>query len=58
MENLLVIIIVALAGAYIVRTFYRRWKGEEDCGCGCSSCDIEATCDDPKKGREEHREIL
>ena len=37
MDNLLVILIVTLAGIYIVRTLYKRLKGQEDCGCGCSS---------------------
>ena len=49
MDNLLVILIVALAGAYIVRRFYKSAKNTG--GCGCSSCDAHETCDEPLKNK-------
>lgn len=45
MEDVVVILIVVLAGAYLGRTLYRRRKGARACGCGCSSCDAAAKCD-------------
>ncbi|MCP4669315.1 MAG: FeoB-associated Cys-rich membrane protein [Deltaproteobacteria bacterium] len=53
MENLLAILIVTSAAAYLVRTFYKRWKEPQDCGCGCSSCNVETTCDEPDKGKSQ-----
>ena len=53
MDNLFVILIVTLAVAYLVRAFYKNWKEPQDCGCGCSSCNIETTCDDPIKGKSQ-----
>jgi len=50
MDNLVVIVIVVLAVAYIVRTFRKRSNRRLGCDCGCSSCDIGPTCD-PTKGR-------
>jgi hypothetical protein len=49
MENLIVILIVVLAGAYIIRTFYRRWNRKEADVCGCSSCDMNTTCSELEK---------
>jgi hypothetical protein len=46
MENILVIVIVVLAGAYIIRRYYRGSKKGLDCGCGCSSCSSETTSED------------
>ncbi|MBW2086843.1 MAG: FeoB-associated Cys-rich membrane protein [Deltaproteobacteria bacterium] len=53
MENLLVILIVFLAGLYIVRTYYKRLRKQGDCGCECSSCDIETTCNEPTKNSSQ-----
>ena len=41
MYNLLVILIVVVAIAYIIRTFYKRLKKKEVGCCGCSSCDTD-----------------
>jgi len=38
MENLIVFIIVATAVGYMVRLFYRQFKGKGGCSPGCS-CD-------------------
>ena len=50
MNNLLVILIVALAGGYIVKRFYKTAKNQAACGCGCNTCETEAT---PGKPRAE-----
>lgn len=41
MYNLLVILIVVVAIAYIIRTFHKRLKKKEVGCCGCSSCDTD-----------------
>ena len=41
MDNLLVILIVIVAGAYSIRSFYKRMKTKQDCCYGCSVCTIE-----------------
>ncbi|MBW1704468.1 MAG: FeoB-associated Cys-rich membrane protein [Deltaproteobacteria bacterium] len=43
MDNLLVILIVIVAIAYIIRTFFKRLKKQEDSCCGCSSCNTDST---------------
>jgi len=43
MDNLLVILIVIVAGAYSIRSFYKRLKTQQGCCCGCSVCTIETT---------------
>jgi len=47
MENLLVILIVALAAGYLVRRFWKSAKEDVICSCGCSSCN-NTTCSDEK----------
>ncbi|MBW1862036.1 MAG: FeoB-associated Cys-rich membrane protein [Deltaproteobacteria bacterium] len=49
MDTLLVILIVGLAGAYLVSRFYRSSKQGVGCGGGCSSCDIGTTCNETEK---------
>jgi len=49
MDNLLVILIIVLAGAYLVRTFYRRSRNKSAPGCGCSSCDVDCTSNDSSR---------
>ena len=49
MEDLLVILIVVLAGAYIARTYYRKWKKKKACGCVCSGCESLNECGVPPK---------
>ena len=48
MDNLLVILIVALAGGYIVKRFYKTAKNQAGCGCGCNTCETEATPGKPR----------
>jgi len=47
MENLLIILIIVLAGVYIIRRFWKSAKGDVSCSCGCSSCN-NTTCSDEK----------
>jgi len=42
MDNLLVILIVIVAGAYSIRGFYKRLKTKQACCYGCSVCTVEA----------------
>ena len=54
MDNILVIMIVILACAFIARTFHRRSKKEGDCSCGCSTCDADITCNEPTKDKPQN----
>ncbi len=47
MYNLLVILIVIVAISYIIRTFYKRLKNQEDSCCECSSCNPDSTLCEP-----------
>jgi hypothetical protein len=49
MENLIVILIVALAGVYLIRRFYKGSKQNVDSVCDCSSCHTKITCPEPAK---------
>lgn len=41
MENLIVTLIVVLAGVYIARMVFKKFRKDGvECGCGCSSCDM------------------
>jgi len=46
MDNLLVILIVIVAIAYIIKTFFKKLKQEDSC-CGCSSCNTDSTSCEP-----------
>ena len=37
METAIVILIIIAAGAYVVWSFYKSQKKDDDSGCGCSS---------------------
>jgi hypothetical protein len=43
MYNLLVILIVIVAGAYSIRGFYKRLKTQQGCCCRCSVCTVATT---------------
>jgi len=49
METALIVIIVGLALVYLVRKFYHTLENKDEiqCGCGCTSCPNEQTCDEP-----------
>lgn len=46
MEAIIVSVIVATAAIYVLRLFYKGFKQDESCGCGCSGCSTKGTCDD------------
>jgi len=46
MENIIVLLIVGLAVLYMIRIFYKTAKKEDDCGCGCASCETSVACSD------------
>ncbi|MDM8525043.1 FeoB-associated Cys-rich membrane protein [Desulfococcaceae bacterium HSG8] len=48
MEILLIILIVGSATIYLIINFYKSMKNHGSCGCGCSSCNIEADCHKPE----------
>jgi hypothetical protein len=43
MQTLIVILIVAIAAAFLVRNFLKKFKQEDQCGCGCASCPTDPT---------------
>ena len=47
MELLIIIIIIALAAAYLARNFYRNYisGSQQGTSCGCSGCDCSAQND-------------
>jgi hypothetical protein len=51
MQTLIVILIVAIAAAFLIRNFLKKFKQEKACGCGCSSCPADpASCgENPEK---------
>jgi len=57
MEVLIIMIILAIAAAYLFRRFRRNLSGQASCGCGCGdgcgqSCN--AACEDRQGGRDAH----
>jgi len=49
MENILVFLIVGIAAFFIGRSYYKKYKKSDQCGCGCSSCPMDtASCDLPE----------
>lgn len=45
METAVIIAVVALAAAYIARSFYLKFKGQPTGGgCGCSGCGCSGSC--------------
>ena len=49
MENIIVILIVAVSVLFLAKRYFRKARAQESCDCGCSGCDVKATCDDPMK---------
>jgi hypothetical protein len=50
METLIVIIIVALAAAYLIRTFIKGTAKSDGCACGgsCTNCPPSENCAEKK----------
>jgi hypothetical protein len=47
MQTLIVILIVAVAAAFLIRNFLKKIKKEDQCGCGCTSCSADpASCEE------------
>jgi len=47
LEKIFVFLIVAMAVAYFARHLWKLFKNDENaggCGCGCSSCNIDDSC--------------
>jgi len=55
MQILIVILVVAVAAAFLIRNFLKKFKGHDQCGCGCSSCPMDAgPCEEkPQNLREK-----
>ena len=50
MENIIVILIVGVAVAFIGRNLYHKFKKKDRCDCGCSSCPAdESSCESPEE---------
>jgi len=48
MDNLLIVLIVIVVGAYGIKDFYKRIKTQQECCCWCSVCTAESTlCKQP-----------
>lgn len=47
MDKIVVFAIIAVAVFYLGRRFYRSFGGasQTGCGCGCSGCDLQQSCD-------------
>jgi len=55
MQTLIVILIVAIAAAFLIRKFLKKFKQEEACGCGCSSCPTDpASCEENPENSQVH----
>jgi hypothetical protein len=50
METLIVIVIVAVAAAYVGRIFYKGFKQKDGCDCGCTCCSLSDSCSPPAAG--------
>ncbi|MGD2098152.1 MAG: FeoB-associated Cys-rich membrane protein [Desulfobacterales bacterium] len=57
MQTIIVIIIVAIAAAFLIRKFFKKFKQQDACSCGCASCpaDTAATCEEnPDNSKKEN----
>ena len=58
MENVIVILIVALAAGLLGRGYYKKYKRRNQCGCGCTSCQVDvASCEFPDERDKQLGEI-
>jgi hypothetical protein len=54
MENILVVIIVGLAAFFLGRSYYRKYKKKDACGCGCTDCPTDTSaCELPQAQNEQ-----
>jgi hypothetical protein len=52
MENAIVLLVVILAVALLIRSYYRKAKNPPDCGCGCTSCGKDLDCNDEPRQKQ------
>ena len=52
MEEIVLIVILVMAGAYTLRNFYSKFKGgkSKGGGCGCAAGDCPGTCTQTSNG--------
>ena len=54
MENIIVLLIVAFAAGLLGRNYYKKYKKGNQCGCGCTSCEVDsASCEYPEEGDKQ-----
>jgi hypothetical protein len=54
MENIVVILIVALAAGLLGRSYHRKYKKGNQCGCGCTSCPADSnSCEFPEEREKQ-----
>jgi hypothetical protein len=54
MENIIVIIVVGLAAGLLGRSYYKKYRKGNQCGCGCTSCPTETTtCEFPEEREKQ-----
>jgi hypothetical protein len=47
MQTIIVILIVAIAAAFLIRNFLKKFKQDDQCSCGCSACPTDPdTCEE------------
>jgi hypothetical protein len=47
MQTLSIILIVAVAAAFLIRNLLKKFKGQDQCSCGCTSCPADpASCEE------------
>jgi hypothetical protein len=52
MQTIIVVLIVAIAAAFLVRKFLKNVKQEDTCGCGCTSCPTDvAACEESTENK-------
>ena len=58
MENVIVVLIVALAAGLLGRGYYKKYKSGNQCGCGCTSCQVDpASCETPAERDKQLNDI-
>jgi len=54
MENLIVIIIVGVAAGLLGRSYYKKYKKGNQCGCGCTDCATDtSSCEFPEEREKQ-----
>jgi hypothetical protein len=54
MENIVVLLIVALAAGLLGRSYYKKYKKGNQCSCGCTSCPTDTdSCEFPEERKKQ-----